>query len=118
SKEEPRPGPPKVSVSLESRDASWLMAQPGEAFTLQLVTFSSAERLEAYLAEQARPDRFASYRLSRSGRILHVVVYGSFATRTQAETESRRLPASVGQVKPWLRTMAQVQDAIRTALQR
>jgi len=94
------------------------MAQPGTAYTLQLVTLSSAERVEAYLAAQARPDQFASYRLSRNGRILHVVVYGSFATRIEAEAESRRLPASVGQVKPWLRTMAQVHEAIRTALQR
>ena len=109
---------PSTSVSLKSKDASWLMAQPGTAFTLQLVTLSSAERVEAYLAAQARPDQFASYRFSRNGRILHVVVYGSFATRIEAEAESRRLPASVSQEKPWLRTMAQVHEAIRTALQR
>ena len=114
---EPQPELPPTSPATAYKDASWLMAQPGDAFTLQLLTLSSAERVQAYLASQERPERFATYRLSRNGRILHVVVYGSFATRSQAEAESRRLPASVGQVKPWLRTMTQVQSAIRTALQ-
>ncbi len=118
TEEEPQPEPRTTSPVPSYKDVGWLMAQPGDAFTLQLVTLSSAERVEAYLAAQSRPEQFATYRLSRNGQILHVVVYGSFATRAQAEAESRRLPASVGQARPWLRTMAQVQDAIRTALQR
>ncbi|MCZ6616897.1 MAG: SPOR domain-containing protein, partial [Gammaproteobacteria bacterium] len=117
-REKPQAESAPTSPGFLYRDARWLMSQPGDTFTLQLFTFSSAERVQAYLADQERPRQFATYRISRDGQILHVVVYGAFATRTQAEAESLRLPASVGEVKPWVRTLAQVQDAIRTALQR
>jgi type II secretory pathway predicted ATPase ExeA len=99
------------------REAPWIMRQPASAYTLQLVTFSSAERANAYLASQSDPEPFARYRLQQAGRILHVVIYGTFDGRQAAEQAATRLPASVGSVQPWVRTFGQVQDAARTALQ-
>ena len=99
------------------KDARWVMAQPGSAHTIQLVTLSSAERAAQYVAGQPDPSPFATYRLQRDGRILHVVVFGSFASREQAEAAATRLPASVGAVQPWIRTFAQVQEAARSAIQ-
>ena len=106
-----------AQADASQRDGNWLLAQPPERFTLQLVTVSSAERAAAFVAEQPDPSAFATYRLARDGRILHVVVYGQFSTRAEAEAASRRLPASVGRVQPWLRPMAQVHGAIRTTAQ-
>jgi septal ring-binding cell division protein DamX/type II secretory pathway predicted ATPase ExeA len=96
------------------RDAEWLLAQPGDWFTLQLVSVSSAERAAAFMERQAAPQQFASYELERDGRRLHVVVYGLFATRSEADAASRSLPAGVGSVKPWVRSMEQVHGAIYT----
>jgi DamX protein len=93
------------------------MSQPGSAFTVQLVSLSSAERAAQYVASQPDPNQFAVYRLQRDGRILHVVLYGSFATREQAEAAIRLLPASVGTVQPWIRPFAHVHEAARSALQ-
>jgi DamX protein len=99
------------------RDARWVMSQPGSAFTVQLVSLSSAERAAQYVASQPDPNQFAVYRLQRDGRILHIVLYGSFATREQAEAAIRLLPASVGTVQPWIRPFAHVHEAARSALQ-
>jgi DamX protein len=99
------------------RDAAWVMRQPASAYTLQLVTFSTAERATGYLARQSDPQSFARYRLQQSGKILHVVIYGSFESRSEAEQAAARLPDSAGNVTPWVRTFEQVQDAARTALQ-
>jgi DamX protein len=99
------------------RDAAWIMRQPASAYTLQLVTFSTAERAAGYLARQSDPRSFARYRLQRSGKILHVVIYGSFDSRSEAERAVTLLPDSAGDVKPWVRTFEQIQDAARTALQ-
>ena len=93
------------------------MDQPEERFTLQLASFSTGERASGYISGQAVPEEFARYRLQRDGRILHVVIRGVYRTRAEAEQAARSLPASVGEVKPWIRTFAQVQDAARTALQ-
>ena len=96
---------------------NWLMTQPGSTFTLQLGVFSSAMRAETYLASQEQPERIAIYQLSRGDKLLHVVVYGSFATRVQAESEALRLRASLGSVEPWVRPLSQIQEAIRTTQQ-
>jgi DamX protein len=98
----------------EYRGSKWLLAQPADKFTLQLVTVSSAERARVFVAAQPDPDDFAVYQLRRDGRVLHVVVYGLFNTRSEADAAARRLPASVGQVKPWIRSIEQVHGAIAT----
>ena len=90
----------------------WLLAQPPEAFTIQLVTVSTAERAAAYLSEQSVPTEFATYRLERDGRELHVIVFGVYSTREEAQSAAEQLPASVGRVQPWIRSLAQVQRAI------
>jgi len=114
--------PPAAAVSRppasgSARSADWIMAQPGSHFTLQLVSLSSAERAQAYVAQQPDPGSFAVYRLLRNGQVFHVVVYGSYATRAEAEQAAGRLPASVGNVQPWVRQFSQVQESVRTALQ-
>jgi DamX protein len=108
---------PSAGIQAGSRDARWVMAQPAAAFTIQLVTLSTSERAVQYVAGQPDPGQFAIYRLQRDGRILHVVLYGSFATREQAEAAVPLLPATIGAVQPWIRTFAQVQEAARSALQ-
>ncbi|MCZ6657100.1 MAG: AAA family ATPase [Gammaproteobacteria bacterium] len=108
---------PEVSTAPDRRDGAWLMSQPPSAYTIQLVTVSSGERALTYIIEQHDPSEFGSYRLQRNGRILHVVVYGLFDTRTQAEAAARSLPDGVGNVQPWVRPMDQVHGAIRTTLQ-
>jgi DamX protein len=99
------------------RTAAWIMGQPADRYTLQLASFSTAERAAEYTAEQQILEDFARYRMQRNGRILHVVIYGSFADRAAAEQASRQMPSGVGNVEPWIRTFGQVQDAVRTALQ-
>ena len=92
--------------------AGWLLAQPAQAFTIQLVTVSTAERAAAFLDKQATPAEFATYRLMRDGRELHVIVFGIFTTREAAQTAAAQLPASVGRVQPWVRSLSEVQRAI------
>lgn len=116
----PAPGTRQEAVpdaSAVPREAVWIMRQPASAYTLQLVSFSTAERASAYLAKQPDPASFARFRLERGGKVLHVVIYGSFDSRGAAEQAAARLPSSVGGVKPWIRTYGQIQAAARTTPQ-
>ena len=118
----PRPAaaPPaagRTSAAGGPRSADWIMAQPPQSFTLQLVSLSSAERAAAYIAQQPDPSAFATYRLMRNGQLFHVVVYGSYANRADAEQAAARLPKTVGSVQPWIRPFGQVQESVRTAMQ-
>lgn len=110
----PIPAPKPAPSAAGGKDGRWLLEQPPGAYTVQLVTLSSAERAAAFVAEQAEPQRFATYQLARDGRTLHVVVYGVFDSKAEAERAARALTGSAAKVKPWIRTLAQVHTAIRT----
>jgi len=110
-------GRPAATSASGGRGADWILAQPGARFTLQLVSLSSAERARSYVSDQPAANAFATYRLMRNGQLFHVVVYGSFETRAEATTAAGRLPRSVGNVQPWVRTFAQVQQSVRATPQ-
>lgn len=112
------PASAAVSASGGSaRNASWILGQPATSYTVQLVSLSSAERALAYIAQQPDPGSFATYRMMRNGQLFHVVIYGAFASKAQADQAAARLPASVGNIQPWVRTFGQVQESIRTTPQ-
>jgi type II secretory pathway predicted ATPase ExeA len=95
---------------------AWLLAQAESAFTIQLVTVSTRQRAEAFLLKQSSPEEFATYRLDRDGRELHVIVFGIFDSQDQARKAAAQLPDSVGDVRPWVRRVGQVQGAITAAV--
>ncbi len=100
---------------ISERDGDWLLRQSPGNYTLQLVTVSAPERVQAYLDKQGTDEPFAHYELYRDGRSLYAIVYGVFDSRTDAEQAAERLPQSVGaDIKPWIRPLAQIHDAIAT----
>lgn len=96
-----------------AKDTGWLLEQDPDYFTLQLVTVSSSASASAFVARQQDPGEFTVYQLQRDGRILHVVLYGLFSSRSAAEAAADSLPLEVGRVQPWIRPVGQVQAAAR-----
>jgi len=47
---------------------------------------------------------------------LHVIVFGIFDSQDQARKAAAQLPDSVGDVRPWVRRVGQVQGAITAAV--
>ena len=94
------------------KDGTWLLAQDEGAYTLQLVTLSSRDGLLRYLKRQSDPEQFAVYAREVGGKLLYVVTFGRYPSRAAAEAASRRLPAEVGRIKPWIRPFAEVQNSV------
>ncbi len=111
------PAAGRATAAGSPKSADWIMSQPPQSFTLQLVSLSSAEGVAAYIAQQSDPSAFATYRLMLNGQVFHVVVHGSYASRAEAEQAAARLPKTVGLVQPWIRPFGQVQESVRTATQ-
>lgn len=109
---------PAASVAASgARDATWILGQPAARYTLQLVSLSSPTRAREFIDLQSDKSRFATYRLQRNGQLFHVVIYGSFASKAEADTAAARLPPSAGGVQPWIRTFGQVQESVRSTAQ-
>jgi septal ring-binding cell division protein DamX len=112
-----RPAPAAAAPVSGGRDAGWILGQSAARYTLQLVSLSSPTRVREFIDLQSDKSRFATYRLQRNGQLFHVVVYGSFASKAEAETAAARLPPSAGAVEPWIRTFGQVQESVRSTPQ-
>ena len=112
---------PQVTPSVQDsatkyRNTAWLLGQDPDAYTLQLLTVSSLDRAEAFVDDQRDTDAFAIYQLARDERILHVVLFGLFGSREEAETAADNLPEEVGSVQPWIRRLEQIQGAARISV--
>lgn len=108
--------PPVRPLTSDERDERWLLRQSGSAFTVQLVTFSSAKNAHAFVARQTEPDRFATYRLRRNDRELHAVLFGLFDSRDEAQRAAAGLKLEPGLGAPWVRPMEDVHAAIEPAV--
>lgn len=89
----PPPGSGKAS------GADGLAAPSADSFTLQLGVFSAAESARSFISQEAL-DGEASVQQRRKGDTeQYLVLYGSYATRDQAETAK----AGLADYRPWVR---------------
>lgn len=105
--------PASISRVTGVRDSDWLLRRDGTHYTLQLLTLGSRDGMIRFLKAQRQPERFAVYERRLDGKALYVATYGSYSSRSAAEQASRRLPGSVGRIKPWIREFSAVQTTIR-----
>jgi len=102
-------------------NAEWVMRQPPQAFTIQLIAVSSQEQAELFVESETVLNEYplAIYRYQKQGKLLYAVSLGSFIDLQTTEQTREELPVRLAAVsKTWLRRMDEVQAQIRTTLQR
>jgi DamX protein len=98
------------------RRETWLLKQPGSQYSLQLLGTRHEQSIFDYMKQnQLDPARCAYYRGSFKGGEWYVLVYGVFPDRQAALDARTDLPARVKKERPWPRSLASVQAAIREA---
>ena len=112
---------PAQAQAAELNKAQWLMRQSEQAFSLQLVTLSSKQQIERFVAEEPALKDYsvAYYRYQKEGQLLYVVTLGVFADAAFAQQVKDSL--QLGRVAPeeaWIRPLDEIQAQIRTTLQR
>lgn len=94
----------------------WLLQQPSDHFTLQLLGSRQQASILRYIrANGLDPARSAYYRGVFQGGDWYVLVYGAYPDRAAALAARAQLPARVQREKPWPRSLADVHQAIRGA---
>jgi len=95
---------------------AWLLEQPGSRYSLQLLGTRHEQSIFDYVKQnQLDPARCAYYRGRFKGGDWYVLVYGVFPGRQAALDARTDLPARVRKERPWPRSLASVQAAIREA---
>ena len=96
------------------RDAAWVMAQDPKHFTMQVMATHTPANIDRFVKRRGlAAGDFARFQKIAGGKRWHVLIYGAFAGRGQAEARAKHLPAGLHGVKPWIRPFADVQASIR-----
>ena len=86
----------------------------GSLYTVQLMTMSSRERMEAYMAEHDVGDLPVAP-LERDGEVYYALLLGIYDTFVEAEQAMTQLPPGLSDKTPWVRSLGSVQTAMRRA---
>lgn len=81
----------------------WRQAQPGEAWTIQLVGAYSGETVLDWLQARETDRALHLLRTQRDGRDWYIVVTGAEAEREQARASRDNLPEALRENDPWIR---------------
>lgn len=111
----PAQTPPANDTPSPHRE-DWLLTQPGDRFTLQLLGSRSESSLQSFIARHKLDvDEAAYYRGLHQGTAWYVLIYGSYPDKASALAARDKLPAPIRSGKPWPRSLESVQTAIRDA---
>ncbi|MFZ5595052.1 MAG: AAA family ATPase [Pseudomonadota bacterium] len=105
-----------VASSTALKDASWLLAQNPDHYTLQLMAMKNETTVRDFAANHQFSGDTAYFHINRNGGMLHVLVTGTYSSRPQAEQAAKDISASAG-TTPWLRKVGDVQKDIQKANQ-
>ena len=112
----PAPVPSKpaltgMAAELAYRNEDWLLAQPAERWVLQVAVATSEDGARAMLDRLGR-ERSAYYRARRDGRVVFVVLAGTWASRDQAAAGRDKLADEFRQRGPFPRELRAVHSEI------
>jgi DamX protein len=104
-----KPAPTTASVAPAGATGNgWYRSQTGSHFALQVLGTSSESSAKSFVQQNGGQYRY--FKKQHQGKVLYVVTYGSFPSRTAAQAAIKALPAKVQAGKPWPKTFASIQQ--------
>lgn len=105
--------PPQALVTNPAENGvngrNWIMAQDPQQYTVQLIGSSSEAAVIRFIRKHGIEQEAAYYSTTRNGQPWFTVVYGSFPSREAAHQAAQRLPPSLRNASPWLRSFRDIQ---------
>jgi DamX protein len=94
----------------------WLLSHSPSFYTIQILGVRNEQTLLDFIKKhklREQPGKIAYYRTTYRGEVWYPLLYGMYATKKEALSGIRELPASIQQSTPWVRRLSAVQAAIR-----
>lgn len=104
---------PKLDVENRKPDQNWLQAQAGNHYTLQLMAMEDAAKVQEFVKSRKIEDDSATFQVKRNGKVLTVLIYGSYSNQQQAQQAASTLMQDWGVDKPWIRNFNSVRQAAK-----
>jgi|GEM_PF-3683044 len=94
------------------RSDDWWLTQPGSQFAVQLMAMQG-QAVRDYIARHGlEAFNIATFRVRGGQQDLLAAALGPFATRTEADTAARQWQQRLPGIKPWVRSVASIQQVV------
>lgn len=103
--------PAAPSATPDVKGVEWVRAQPSDHSTLQLMALKDEQAVRRIIVRHRLTDA-AYFPVRRDGRILYVLVYGSYPSREAATRAAAELPAGLISGQPWVRNFQALQKEL------
>lgn len=100
--------PAPAAAPASSGHGAWYASQPGSNYLVQILGTRVEKNAQALVQQHGGSYRY--FAKQHEGKPLYVVTYGNFANRAAAVAAVKSLPASLQAGKPWVRSLASVQQ--------
>ena len=92
----------------------WLISQPDDNYTIQLVVSGREKAMRQYIADNNLQDSAIYYRSPNKGKDLYILVTGSYESFSLASRAISRLSTKVKKSKPWIRSIGEIKKTLRS----
>lgn len=97
----------------------WLLGQPANAYTIQLMASSGEENITAFIIKHRLAGQAYYYRSTREdGSNWYSLLYGSYTNRATAMEESQTIGTQLAIARPWIRSFRGIHNEIVSAAQK
>lgn len=93
----------------------WILSRSPSAFTLQLFGSNHKTNVESFIAQHAIQEQATYFHSLREGQDWYSVIYGEYADQQAASTAIKSLPASLKDLKPWVRRFDDIHASINSS---
>ncbi|MBF0266232.1 MAG: SPOR domain-containing protein [Gammaproteobacteria bacterium] len=92
-----------------------LLSIPPQNWTLELITFSSKEKLNDFIKINKLEKNTNYYKRVSNGKTRYTLIYGSYDTKKNAINALNNLPKQIKISKPWLKKYSDIQWEIKNS---
>lgn len=94
-------------------DLAWILRQPSDYWTIQLLAFTDKSKVERFVEEHGLTAKAGYYTELVDGEVFYKLVYGSFSSKDKANFARQNLGQGMTEHGPWLRQWTSVHTALK-----
>lgn len=111
-KEPVKPVEVKQLQSSLRRNHVWIKQNNLRHYTLQLIGVSSEQSAQTFIARHKKVTTLYFFKNKRNNGEWYSVIYGDFASKKEALDATKKMPASLTKIKPWVRSFESINQEI------
>ncbi|GMQ77223.1 MAG: hypothetical protein BMS9Abin01_2546 [Gammaproteobacteria bacterium] len=105
------PAAPQPGAAGPLSASPWLARRDPDHYTLQLLSHTNEAAVQRYLSDNFKDGEAGYFVFERDGKTWYTVVYGDYASYSEATAAGASLARRLGGSKPWTRKIAIIQKA-------